>query len=395
MRHFLMLSLGLSLLSACTDTGKEDEDEYVDESDADTDADADSDADADADADADSDADADTDYEPVNAVLTQDDADRLLVELGYTTTTTLRGTAIVDVEAGTIEGEVTYDTTYDGAVECDVSSLFTGSTNPDFTGACADCDFVFGIDEAVLDMGASTSSCYANPQLTYVADEVVVDLGFAYQAEYVYAGYYGDYVYTGLVGSIFTVDYSAYGYGVYGPYTRFSIFTSETDPTYSSGSSSFDGTTLTWSLDDEYAYYYSSEIFYTYCESSYYGSAYTASYLEGTNYGGNAYYGSVDCASELTDVWSVDATLGQTLRVSMDTVSADTTFDGRLMVNGPDTCTLISADDAFACTFEPEAYACPSAVIPIEADGTYEVVVWAFGYCAGETADYKLELRLD
>ena len=180
MRHFLMLSLGLSLLSACTDTGKEDEDEDVDESDADTDADADSDADADADADADSDADADTDYEPVNAVLTQDDADRLLVELGYTTTTTLRGTAIVDVEAGTIEGEVTYDTTYDGAVECDVASLFTGSTNPDFTGACADCDFVFGIDEAVLDMGASTSSCYANPQLTYVADEVVVDLGFAY-----------------------------------------------------------------------------------------------------------------------------------------------------------------------------------------------------------------------
>ena len=71
-----------------------------------------------------------------------------------------------------------------------------------------------------------------------VADEVVVDLGFAYQAEYVYAGYYGDYVYTGLLGSIFTVDYSAYGYGVYGPYTRFSIFTSETDPAYSSGSSS-------------------------------------------------------------------------------------------------------------------------------------------------------------
>ena len=358
------------------------------------DGEIDADADADADSDADSDADADSGSDSVHAVQTQDDADRMLVEFVFARAWALHGAANIDAEAGTIGGEVTLDTTYDGAVECDVTSRFTGSTNPDFTGVCADCDLAFGIDDAMLDMGASTGDCYANPMLTYVADDSLVDLGLIYDAEFA-SGFYGEFTYSDILGAIYWVDYRPYGPGLYGPYFQFTFYTSETRPERSLGSVSLDGTSLTWSLDEERAYYRTSETFYNWCESTHHNPSVAATNLEGTNYGGNAYYGSVDCASVLTDVWVVDATSGQILRVSMDTVSADTAFDGSLMVNGPDTCTLIGADDAFACSYEPAAKGCPSVVVPINVDGTYEVVVWANGSCTGETADYKLELRLD
>jgi hypothetical protein len=117
--------------------------------------------------------------------------------------------------------------------------------------------------------------------------------------------------------------------------------------------------------------------------------------MYGDSYGGRSYTGTVDCAGETVDTWTVAANAGDTLYVSVDTVAADTAFDPIFYVNGPDSCTLVKGDDGFNCTFDPATpYGCPNATVPTDVAGDYQIVIWSWsGGCTGTQADYKLQLH--
>jgi hypothetical protein len=75
-------------------------------------------------------------------------------------------------------------------------------------------------------------------------------------------------------------------------------------------------------------------------------------------------------------------------------VDLGTAFDPKMWINDPSGCTIGYADDSFACTFPPPEYECPGLEIGTLEAGTYEVVVQAYGSCAGSTADYKIEVAI-
>ena len=344
------------------------------------------DADTDADGDADTDSDSDTDADVLLAELAADDVPRMRDGLLFVTRTAVHGAARVDAAAGRLEGEVVYETWVDGIPDCSVVVGLSGEADAEFTGACPDCELSFRLSPTV-DWGASEPGCLPDPLLSYVATDEVIDLGLSYQPEF----FYDTHRYTDLLGTVYSAVRGADD-EVFGPYNRYVLFTSEAEATHSRGSVSRSAEGLDWLLDEEVPTYGVEPAYLRACAES---SATTAGYLEGQNYGGIAHEDELDCSGDTVDVWTLWAEAGQTLRASLDTVSNDQAFDGRMLINGPEDCTLIEADNSFTCTYRPSQFACPSAVVPVASSGAYSVVVWAFGECFVDRAPYRLSLRVD
>ena len=97
------------------------------------------------------------------------------------------------------------------------------------------------------------------------------------------------------------------------------------------------------------------------------------------------------CDPELVDVWSVEGVEGETVTVTVDTVSDETALDLVAWINDTanETCVVAYSDDDHACSFPPPDYGCPTLAFEAQS-GTFEVVVASYGTCAGETAEYKV-----
>ncbi|MFO0002483.1 MAG: pre-peptidase C-terminal domain-containing protein, partial [bacterium] len=164
------------------------------------------------------------------------------------------------------------------------------------------------------------------------------------------------------------MDYTAYGYGYYaGPYW---VTISEAE-SEAAGTTYFtqDGNSFAWGFT--YSQEQTVDTFFNYCDYVY-GSYAVASYLTS-----DANQGAVDCTGETADTWTFSGTAGDNIAVTVDTIAADSASDMVFFVNGPDTCTVATADDSFDCTFPPVDYQCPSLAYTLEETGTYEVVVFS------------------
>ncbi|HNH49101.1 MAG TPA: MopE-related protein, partial [Myxococcota bacterium] len=274
-------------------------------------------------------------------------------------------------------GSVSVYVDNNGSVDCDITVQLAGTEAAD---RCPDCDFSFAIDATTSDE-IGTDCPF---KFTYLEDDILKNTGLGFQSTYTYSGYYGEYSYTNLLRTTFSVDYSAYGYGYYeGPYSQFVAY--DGSPY---GAATLVGNTLSWTYESVYyGVSYSNNLYYSYCDYTYPGYE---------KYSGAGYTGSWDCVLGSGDVWTFDTVQGATTAVSVDTLSADTTFDPYIYVIASDTCLVGQADDSFDCAFPPpDGYSCPS--LTFEGDGQpVTLVVAGITYpagtdeCAGVTGEYEL-----
>ena len=284
------------------------------------------------------------------------------------------------------EGTVEYWYMRDDEVRCDAEIALTGTADG---ASCDGCDYVFGVDtEVVRDDG--TSRCHLANGWTFVGDEEYFNEHLAFASDYEmfgWTGYYETYhdVLLSGVGFDFT---SVGGEGVYpGPY--FYPFV-------------FDGPYLDWGQiwpeDDSLSWYYGILAYdydtwnhYEACDSAH-PSRSTEGYLEGTRVSGQ-----VDCGQSYMDGWAFEASAGETLTVSVDTVDLDTDFDPFVFINGPDGCAVVRAWGNFQCTpiVHGTATPCASAKFTTDQSGVYEIWVSSLGTnCTGGAANYTLYLNL-
>jgi hypothetical protein len=266
---------------------------------------------------------------------------------------------------------------------------FTGS---ELSGVCEGCTYAFDV-EAEITEDNSTGDCTPSPYYTYIPNEIIKNPVWAFFPEYeevfYYYGYgYYYYTYTDVVATGVSVDYTGYGYGYYeGPYFSKIAYS----PSYYS-SATVSGNTISWTIDYYVSsYYYTQAYYYGYA----YGYGYSQSYPYGTNYGGESYLGEIDLYGYYMDGWELDLDSGDMLYISADTYSADSACDLRYFVNSPSGTTVLFADDSFACTYDPTSYYCPSGYINAPEDGTYQIWVLTWGYCAGDENRYNLLLERD
>ena len=282
-------------------------------------------------------------------------------------------------EYASISGTVTYTVTENGTAICDAISTFDGTP---YTGACKGCDFAFSVDGSYTSNN-STEDCYLWPTNTLVPDEYVYDLILAGGAKVKYEGWYGSYD----LNNALLVGYSMYFYGTSypGPYWYPLAY----DDSYYDWTFTRNGPNLSWGYTSSYSYdsFHFNQPYYTYCDYFYGSYAYYA-------YPGSATGdGEVDCSGSQGDVWTFQATAGEIVSVTVDTVDAATAFDPAFLVNDPSGCTIMSTDDNFDCTFPPPTYWCPTAQFEATTAGAYEVTVFSRGDCAGSTSKYQIQVQ--
>ncbi len=301
---------------------------------------------------------------------------------------------------GTLSGSVRYAESLDGELRCGVDFALAGTPS---STACADCDFAFDVlSERVAEDG-DTTLCYPPVQLTFeemasdgMRNGVLQHLPTFTTPSYTSTDGYGNdvtwggYVYDDLWRSGFE-SYSAAYSGPYGEWPEYSWGTwmspmawegSETGVTFSR-----DGDSLTWTWGTAYDSYVVNDVQLA-CE----GTAVTVAPTP-RRIGLEAVTGTLPCAANSHDAWTFEAEAGDIVSISVDTVSAETTFDPMFWVNGPDTCTIAWLDDSYACTFPPPSFSCPSGKFQATESGTYEVFVATLSACAGETAAYTLDVQ--
>jgi len=329
-----LLSLGVTLI-AC---GDKEDDTAPPEGDTDTDTDTDADTDADADADADTDAD-------------------------------------TDILPDSFSGSVDYIFSLDGVNDCDAVIDLEGTK---YTGTCPGCDFAFDIDSTITtDNG--TADCSLHPYFSYIGQDFMMGLKMAHMDSY--AGYYGTY--NNVFATGFGYDYSAYGYGYYGPYW---FLLAQDGGGY--GTFSRTGDDIEWTFN--YGGYSETEATQDACGASIEYDDFVD--LVETDI---TYTGEVDCKGEFVDVWSVVLAAGDTIEISMDTADAATAFDPLGWLNGPDGCTVIMSDDSFDCTYPPVDYQCPSIDHVATETGAHQIVVASFNSCVGSVAGYELKVLVN
>lgn len=299
------------------------------------------------------------------------------------------------IEAGRLDGELSYSATsgelYSGGTEwlCDVSSTIEGST---YSGNCDGCDFAFDMTSQATQQVGSCPAGWEGTVLRLEEDTVVRHPVLAFWDEYILVDGDVEYVYYDVLANGVAVDYSAYGYGYYpGPYWQFLAWT------YAGGGedgevrvrefSSF--TDLTWGAERVTYIEYGDRVSYNYC----------GEYLEGAEDDQGPWFEDVrgsstlDCRDLYQDVWEFEVGPGDSFRVSVDTVAADSAADFAFWINDPTGCTVHYADDNFACTYSPREYSCPAAEYETEIPGTYQIIVKNWGSCIdSEEGEYEVSI---
>ncbi len=97
---------------------------------------------------------------------------------------------------------------------------------------------------------------------------------------------------------------------------------------------------------------------------------------------------TLPCDMTKVDIWEI-TTSGGDMKLTVDTIAAETAFDPALVFNDSSGCVSLYADDGFACTFPPPTYQCPAATLS-GTSGTQQLVVFNIGDCAGDEGAYRL-----
>lgn len=257
-------------------------------------------------------------------------------------------------------------------VLCDVEASLVGTR---YVGICDDCEFEIAM-EATVTSGDPDACASVYPVYSFIEEGSFSNLVLGY-APYYYL--YGNYYVTNYwVTEFHYQGYGYYGYynGDYAQWVSMNFYGTDYGATFTRS-----GDELSWALESSsltYPYYY-------YCGNSATNPPEAAAVTAGT--------GSIACDGTNADVWTfvVDAA---DVMVSVDTVSADTTFDPRMWVQDASGCTVGYSDDAFACSFPPPTYECPSLLFPDAVVGdSYQVVVTSYGDCSTPTVDYALKIN--
>jgi hypothetical protein len=280
----------------------------------------------------------------------------------------------------------------DGASACTATVSHSATAYAD---DCLDCDFSFEFDSSAYSLDAgSVDDCADFPFGSTLLAEVDAYYDYYYGTEgeleytpglvafwdtYTYEGYYGDYTYYNQMAVGFTVETGGDFYP--GPY--WSVVAADD---MDDGSWSGEVAASSWSLMSEFDFttVYSGEV----CEEPALDDA--------VNYAADVpNTGSLPCEDDsVVDVWSVEATAGDMIGVSVDTVDAGTAFDPFMTVVGPDGCIVAEADDSFDCTFPPTDWQCSSTSFEAAETGTYTVVVGSYGSCTGTDGAYGLDWKV-
>jgi hypothetical protein len=303
-------------------------------------------------------------------------------------------------EDGGLSGTLRYAERLDGDLRCGFDYALRGT--PSAT-ACEDCDFSFDVQSERTAEEGDPSLCYA--QGAYTLEDIAGDgmrnavlqhlPSFTTPSYTGSDGYgnevtWGGYVYEDLLRSGFESYSPAYS-GPYGEWPEYSWGTWFTPIAWvgsPSGTFARVGDDLSWSWTQSYDTYAVSEV-YTSCADTNVTMVPTTRRI-----GLDAVTGTVPCDGSHHDGWTFEARAGDIVNISVDTVAEDTTFDPMFWVNGPDTCTLATLDDTFACTFPPPSFSCPSGKFEAPVDGTYEVFVAMMSGCVGETGAYTLDVQV-
>lgn len=302
--------------------------------------------------------------------LLDDDAERVYV--ARTTRTAVDASATWD--GAWLDGSLQYRTEVDGEVVCDATVALTGGAA---STACDGCDYAFEVSGEVTE-DAGTADCLLFGPLSLTSDTIWRDHRVAWWAEDEEPGEDGMIAPRPDVSRVgYLIDYADYGGATYGPYW-WTLATAET-PTRAFVR---EDDALAWWMDETVEAL--APTWFRDCDG-----------LSGRVREPPARVpadatGSVDCAGVRADRWTVSAEAGQTLFFAADTVAADTAADLALFVNAPDGCSVTFADDSFPCTFPPTEHTCPAVEVPATQAGVWSVVVWSYGDCTGDRADYAL-----
>lgn len=272
------------------------------------------------------------------------------------------------------EGEIAYESLDLGTEACIARIGLRGTA---YEGNCPACEFAFDIDSDVLE--SSGTGCedmvpiwsmvegdvYKNPKLGFIDQYLFFDnvLWFGY-----------------------SLDLSSYGYGYYeGPF--WTIIHHDGFP---DASLLFDGESLSWEAESmvEYGYGLSDYLDYT-CPL-------LITYPSGPYTDGMIAYGASDCDAFTLDVYEFTAIEGDTLELSVDTTSDDTSFLPILLLVDPGGCVKIFSVNSFPCDHPgPLSGNCPGFRLDAPETGTYQAIVQVYdGTCVGsDVGEYSLVVR--
>jgi hypothetical protein len=288
------------------------------------------------------------------------------------------------IDTSGVEGNVLFQVETDDGFRCDMEVEFAGTP---FTGACEGCDWAFTIDSEVT-RNDNRGDCYPYPFLSLSSDYYYGNLIIAYGEEfrgrsnmflvgYQYTGYY----------------YYDYDYAVEpappGGYVwwRYVAYTGSPYGTFSQLDSEFQ---WTWGLS--YGTY----------DLQYHQTCGYTSYMYGTNRHVGAYYGQSDVWCPVgyyyswvdadVDVWSIQVPEGQSVGVTVNTLSDETAFDPMMWVNDGEACTDYMSYGGMRCEYGMTWYQCP-AVEFVSQGGSYELVVTSQSTCSSGRGEYELRVE--
>lgn len=280
-----------------------------------------------------------------------------------------------------IEIEVTYETWRDDALVCAKEVAVTGTP---YTGECEGCAFAFDIEGTLVEDN-SESDCYVSDYRMLRTDGAVGSMVLAY-AELLEVDRWGEI--NTYADAVF-VTYSSTGYMGYGGTYEYTRVLSHAEGGDDPGVFRLDGTDFVWGGDFETSVNGEDQLV------SYCGTGTSSTWTGDEPTGISSAREEVSCDAKQVDLWEITVDETQTVDIAVDTVSADTTFDPRVMVMNTEGCVVGSADDSFECSYPPPAYSCPAVSMELE-PGTYTILVTSFiDGCVDGVDEGEYKLRVD
>jgi hypothetical protein len=344
-----------AMLNGCPDTADTESDlgtdtDSAEGTDADTSPDRDTEPDTDPDTEPDTDPDTDPDTEP------DTDPDTSIA------TSDLTGTHSY---AATLTGTGPNDE----VINSSCAAEFTVS-GTEFVGDCNGCDWAFELTAT-----ETSNDCDGDLPLVYSLQPVGVDNAAPVVVFWsTYTSYYGSYSDVFATGVLVE---DAYGtFIAAGTFVEYPI----DGVNYGSGGFSLVDTALDWNTAaelDVVEFRYVND----FCDSEVLDSELTAPLA------GAGLNGTLPCEGGEFDVFAFEATAGSPVSISVDTVDAGNAFDSGVRIIAPSGCATTDSDDAFDCTFAPEAFQCSGLIFTPDETGTHLAIVQNFGSCTDTSID--------
>ena len=266
--------------------------------------------------------------------------------------------------------------------KCDTMIDITGVES---SGGCINCDFELDTEATVASEKGVDCDPALYPLSTLIEGGLYSDIWVGWADEFV--GTYDTYT-----------DIVWFGFGLTGnpgPYWYSALAYDGKN-----SSASYSGGLLDWSRQ---AQYIGNNLLADYtCGAQVYMGTYSADpdyYGVGSPnfYGNYTAYGSLDCSyNKPYDRWSFYGVDDTYASVSVDTISADSSFDPMFYVTTDDYCIEALGDENFDCTYPgTSGFLCPSVRFPTTKGEHYNLWVLpfrnlGFGDCDNKTADYQL-----